>query len=56
VNRQQRQAIEHLRTGNQVLRAKFGKRRILLNDDQRQRLAVKGEVLSRKVLRQTAPL
>src|ERR1019366_257717 len=35
---------------SQVLKEKFGKKRILLNDDQRRRLAVKGKVLGRKVL------
>jgi transposase InsO family protein len=40
--------IEYLRTENQVLREKLGKGRMLLNDDQRRRLAVKGKVLGRK--------
>ena len=35
VNRQQQDAIEYLRTENRVLREKLGKKRILLNDDQR---------------------
>ncbi len=38
VNRQQQQVFEYLRTENQVLKEKVGKRRILLNDDQRRRL------------------
>ncbi len=42
--------IEYLRTENQVLKEKLGKRRILLNDDQRRRLAVKAKVLGRKML------
>jgi hypothetical protein len=50
VNRQQQQVNEYLRTENQVLREKLGKRRILLDDDQRRRLAVKGKVLGRKLL------
>src|ERR1700732_2431364 len=50
VNRRQQQVIEYLRTENQVLREKLGKRRILLDDDQRRRLAVKGKVLGRKLL------
>ena len=50
VNRQQQKAIAYLRTENQVLREKLGKKRILLNDDQRRRLAVKGKVLGRKLL------
>ena len=35
INRHQQDAIEYLLTENQVLREKLGKRRILLNDDQR---------------------
>ena len=49
VNRHQQDAIDYLRTENQILREKLGKHRILLNDDQRWRLAVKGKVLSRRV-------
>jgi hypothetical protein len=41
VNHQQQLAIDYLRTENQILREKLGKRRILLDDDQRRRLAVK---------------
>ncbi len=36
INRRQQDAIEYLLTENRVLREKFGKKRILLNDDQRQ--------------------
>ncbi len=36
VNRQLQQVIEYLRTENQILRERLGKRRILLNDDERQ--------------------
>ena len=35
VNRQQQEVIEYLRTENNVLREKFGQKRILLSDDQR---------------------
>src|SRR5271169_1954066 len=56
VNRQQQQVIEYLRTENQVLREKLGKRRILLDDDQRRRLAVKGKVMGRKLLGQIGTL
>ncbi len=52
VNRQQQEAIEYLRTENSVLKEKLGKKRILLTDDQRRRLAVKGRVLGRKQLEQ----
>ena len=50
VNRQQHEIIAYLRTENQVLREKLGKKRILLSDDQRRRLAVKGKVLGRRLL------
>ena len=50
VNRQQRHTIEYLITENQILKEKLGKKRILLNDDQRRRLAFKGKVLGRKLL------
>jgi peptidase E len=50
VNQEQQRVIEYLRTENQVLREKLGKKRILLNDDQRRRLAVKGKLLGRKML------
>jgi putative transposase len=51
VNREQQRIIEYLRVENEVLREKLGKKRILLNDDQRRRLAMKGKVLGRKLLR-----
>ena len=35
-----------------MLKEKFGNKRILLNDDQRRRLAVKGKVLGHKVLQE----
>ena len=38
INRQQREVIDYLRTENQVLKEKLGKKRTLLNDDQRKRL------------------
>ena len=50
INREQEQIIEYVLAENQVLREKLGKGRILLNDDQRRRLAVKGKSLGRKVL------
>lgn len=56
VNRQQQEMIEYLRTENQVLKEKLGKKRILLTDDQRRRLAVKGKVLGRKILNQIGTL
>ena len=56
VNREQQRAIDYLRTENQVLRELAGKKRILLNDDQRRRLAVMGKLLGRKGLEQVATL
>ncbi len=50
MNRQQQIVIDHLRTENQVLRESHGKKRILLSDDQRRRLAIKGKILGRKML------
>ena len=50
VNRQQQFVIEYLRTENQVLREKLGRKRILLTDDQRRRLGVQGKILGRKLL------
>jgi hypothetical protein len=56
VHRRQQAAIEYLRTENQILREKLGQKRLLLNDDQRRRLAVKGKVLGRRWLEQVATL
>ena len=56
VNRQQQQLIDYLRTENQVLKEKLGKKRILLTDDQRRRLAVQGKILGRKMLEEVATL
>ncbi len=56
INRQQQDAIEYLLTENHVLREKLGKSRILLNDNQRRRLAVKGKVLGRKGLDKLAKI
>ena len=50
VHRQQQLVIEHLITENRILREMHGKKRILLTDDQRRRLAVKGKILGRKLL------
>jgi len=47
INQQQQQISEFQRTEIDVLKEKLGKRRIILNDDQRRRLAVKAKVLGR---------
>jgi len=54
INRRQQDVIEYLLVENRVLRQKLGKRRILLNDEQRRRLAVKGKILGRKMLERVA--
>jgi transposase InsO family protein len=56
INRHQQHAIEYLITENQILKEKLGKKRILLNDDQRRRLAVKGKLLGRKMLSEIATI
>jgi hypothetical protein len=56
VNRQQQQIIDFQQTEIDVLKEKLGKRRLILNNDQRRRLAVKGKVLGRKVLQQIGTL
>ena len=50
INRQQKEVIEYLQIENAVLKGKLGKKRILLSDDQRRRLAVKRKVLGRRRL------
>ena len=56
INRRLPDAVEYRITENRILREKLGKRRILLNDDQRRRLAVKGKILGCKVLSQLATI
>jgi len=48
--------IAYLLMENRVLWEKLGKRRILLNDDQRRRLAVLGKVLGKKALHEIATI
>ena len=50
VNRQQQAVIEYLLEENRVLRAAQPSRRLRLTDDQRRRLAVKGNVVGRRRL------
>ena len=56
INLREQEVSEYLRAENRVLREKLGKKRILLNDDQRRRLAVKGKILGRKMLEQVATI
>jgi putative transposase len=52
IHRNQQNAIEYLIAENRIIREKLGKKRVLLTDDQRRRLAIKGKVLGRKALAQ----
>src|SRR3989441_2153311 len=56
VNRHQQQVIEYLAEENRVLRGQLTERRVRLTDDQRRRLAAKGQRLGRRVLRQVATI
>jgi putative transposase len=49
-NRQQQLAIDYLQAENRVLREQVCKKRILLTNDQRRRIALKGKELGRKGL------
>lgn len=52
LNRQQQYVIDHLKEENRVLREQCGKKRLRFTDGQRRRLAAKGKVLGRTVLRE----
>lgn len=54
INRDQQAAIEYLRAENRVLKELLRKNRVLLNDDQRRRLAVPGKVLGLQRLKNLA--
>lgn len=56
MNRQQQEVIEDLQTENRVLKEQLGAKRIMLNDDQRRRLGVKGKILGRKLLEEFGTL
>ena len=56
VNRQQQELIDYVITENRVLKESHRSKRILLTDDQRRRLAVKGKVLGRKRLEEVGTL
>lgn len=47
LNRQQQAVVDYLLAENQVLKEIHGKKRVLLSDDQRRRLAIKGKLLGR---------
>lgn len=50
LNRHQQDLIEYLREENKILREKLGKKRVILNNHQRMRLAHLGKRLGRKLL------
>ena len=54
MNRQQQEVIEYLKAENGILKGELlkatGKKRIILNDSQRRRLAILGRQLGRKLL------
>ena len=56
VNRHQQQVIEYLVEENHVLKEQLKGRRVQLSDDQRRRLAAKGQRLGRPVLKQVATI
>jgi putative transposase len=56
VNRHQQHVIEYLVEEDRVLREQLRGRHVRLTDDQRRRLAAKGQRLGRRVLRQAATI
>ena len=56
INRHQQHVIEYLVEENRVLKGQMKGRRLRLTDDQRRRLAAKGQRLGRRLLRQVATL
>jgi transposase InsO family protein len=54
INRQQQAVVDYLREENRILRAAYGPHRVRLTDDQRRRLAVKGQALGRRRLADVA--
>ena len=56
MNREQQQVIEYLREENRILREKLGGKRLLLNTEQKRRLATKGKQIGRDLLKQFGTL
>src|SRR5207248_4202650 len=56
INRHQQHVIEYLVEENRVLKEQLKGRRVRLSDDQRRRLAAKGQQLGRRMLRQAATI
>ncbi len=55
-NRHQEAVIDYLKEENRVLKELHGGKRLLFNDDQRRRLAVKGKALGRRLLGEVGSL
>ena len=56
LNRQPQDVIEYLLEENRTLRGQLGGRRVRLTDEQRRRLAVRGQRLGRQVLSHVATI
>jgi hypothetical protein len=56
MNRQQQEVISYLTEENRILREKLGHERIILNDNQKRRLAAAGMKLGKDLLRQFGTL
>ncbi len=56
MNRQQQDVIAYLREENRILREKLGGKRVLLNDQQKRRLAAAAMKLGKNLLRQFGTL
>ena len=56
INRQQQEVIAYIQEENRILKDKLKGKRIRFTDDERRRVAVKGKILSRKVLREVASI
>ncbi len=56
MNRQQQEVIAYLREENRILREKLGRKRVLLNDQQKRRLAAAAMKLGKDLLRQFGTL
>jgi hypothetical protein len=54
MNRQQQQVIEYLREENRIVRGKLGRKRIILNESQKLRLATAAMKLGEDLLQQWA--
>jgi len=56
MNRKQQEVTEYLREENRILPEKLGRKRVLLNVEQKRRLATKGKCIGHDLLRQFGTL